>query len=222
MRADSANGCLLSLLIPPRRGALFGQGGALRRRQLPHARFATLGAAFLAALASHLPHHSGDCIFFHFNMLEAFLAKVNRFLLYARSASGNLVPVHARSGTGTNSLFTEEKRMPKTPMTKPAAKLKLELDPTGCTMQRREAIRKNREPVEKERLEQAIAEYGEVMRRLFKQGYVSYYYISNDTRRHERGAKDFRTTERMEAFEAQRAAERNAMRKGGRRAYGAA
>jgi len=105
---------------------------------------------------------------------------------------------------------------------KAAAKLKLEFDPTGCTMRRREAIRENREPVEKERLEQAIAEYGEVMRRLFKQGYVSYYYISNDTRRHERGAKDFRTTERMEAFEAQRAAERNAMRKGGRRAYGAA
>jgi hypothetical protein len=55
-------------------------------------------------------------------MLEAFLAKVNRFLLYARSASSNIDLVHARSGTGTNALFTEENPMPERPKTKPVAK----------------------------------------------------------------------------------------------------
>jgi len=106
--------------------------------------------------------------------------------------------------------------MPKKPKTKPAAKapaLKLEFEPRGCTMQRREAIKKNRQSDEKAALERELEDYCAVMRQLFKQGFVSWYYVSNDTSRHQSDAKGFRTSERMEVFEAKRIAARKAQRK---------
>ena len=101
--------------------------------------------------------------------------------------------------------------MPKKSIKPRRAKFEFEED--GYVMQRREAIKKNRLPHEKAELEQQLAEYAVVMRRLFKLGFVRSFYVSYDTRTHERNAQNFRTGERMEIFEAKQAAARKANRK---------
>jgi hypothetical protein len=97
--------------------------------------------------------------------------------------------------------------MHKKPKTKPAA-VKLEFPSHGYVLGRKDAIKSNRKPEEKRRFERDLQRYVEVVRRQFRQGFfwsAGMWCAINERERYE---KDFRTGERMEAFEANRAAER--------------
>jgi hypothetical protein len=86
-------------------------------------------------------------------------------------------------------------------------------DPEKLIKQRREQIKTNRDPVEKQYLESALEDYCSVIRRLFKLGFIGTSAVSCDRFPHERFESSWRDSEKLGAMKAAFLREQAAKRK---------